>query len=89
MLPIEILYIGEDQTVCHVCIKVLTGTVVSQAIELSGIKSHYPELQAFNYAIFGQNVASNTVLKEGDRIEILRPLKIDPMTKRRLRAQKS
>ncbi|WP_367607538.1 RnfH family protein [Legionella sp. W05-934-2] len=87
MLPVEIIYIDEDQTPYHLCTKVPEGTNVQLAIEMSGLFEHYPNLSGQTYAIFGQVVAANTPLQAGDRIEILRPLTIDPMTKRRLRAQ--
>jgi len=38
------------------------------------------------YAIFGINADASTVLHEGDRIELLRPLQIDPKDARRRRA---
>ncbi len=87
MLPIEIIYIEQDQAICHICLKVPNGTTVQKAIELSGLISYFPEVSNLAYAIFGQIVDQNASLKTNDRIEILRPLTIDPMTKRRQRAQ--
>ena len=40
------------------------------------------------YAIFGVNAALDTVLREGDRVELLRPLLLDPKEARRRRALK-
>ena len=40
------------------------------------------------YAIFGINAEASTVLHEGDRVELLRPLQIDPKEARRRRAAK-
>lgn len=39
-------------------------------------------------AVFGQAATSATRLHHGDRIELLRPLRIDPKQARRLRAQR-
>ena len=39
------------------------------------------------YAIFGQTAQPDTVLAEGDRVEITRPLVVDPQSARRRRAQ--
>jgi putative ubiquitin-RnfH superfamily antitoxin RatB of RatAB toxin-antitoxin module len=36
-------------------------------------------------AVWGKSVDSNTVLKDGDRLEVLRPLLVDPKEARRLR----
>ncbi len=38
------------------------------------------------YAIFGVNADAATPLREGDRVELLRPLQIDPKDARRRRA---
>ena len=40
------------------------------------------------YAIFGVNAEPATPLREGDRVELLRPLQIDPKDARRRRASK-
>ena len=39
-------------------------------------------------AIFGVRVEGSQVLADGDRIELLRPLAMDPMQARRLRARR-
>ena len=39
-----------------------------------------------SYAIFGKPVSATTVLREGDRLELLRPLVADPKQARRERA---
>ena len=88
MFPVEIIYITENHTVCHLCLKITDGTNIEQAIRQSDLLSQFPEALQQSFAIFGHAVSKDALLKSGDRIEILRPLKIDPMTKRRLRAQK-
>ena len=40
------------------------------------------------YAIFGVNAALDTALRDGDRVELLRPLLMDPKEARRRRALK-
>ena len=40
------------------------------------------------YAIFGVNAALEDPLQEGDRVELLRPLQMDPKEARRRRASK-
>lgn len=65
------------------------GTTVALAIELSGIAARFaeenlPELQA---GIWGKPVDRQHRLQNGDRIELYRPLAIDPREARRLRAR--
>ena len=38
------------------------------------------------YAVFGERVAMDTALRDGDRLELLAPLRIDPKEARRRRA---
>jgi len=71
-----------------VSVKVSTGTIISDAILQSGILITFPEISlAVNkVGIFGKLSSLDTVLREGDRIEIYRPLIADPKEIRRQRA---
>jgi len=64
------------------------NSTVEQAIKESGILQRYSEinLTIFSVGIYGKIVENNQILKHQDRIEIYRPLTIDPMHARRLRA---
>ena len=68
------------------------GTTVLEAIERSGILQRFPSIQVDSLSnrvgIFGNIVPLETKLKEGDRVEIYRPLILDPKEARRLRAKK-
>jgi putative ubiquitin-RnfH superfamily antitoxin RatB of RatAB toxin-antitoxin module len=43
--------------------------------------------EAVAYAIFGQRADRETVLRDGDRVELLRPLLADPKDARRQRVE--
>jgi putative ubiquitin-RnfH superfamily antitoxin RatB of RatAB toxin-antitoxin module len=64
------------------------GMTAWQAIEASGILGEFPELagQAAVIGIFGQRAEPAHVLRDGDRVEIYRPLVSDPREQRRRRA---
>ncbi len=64
------------------------GDTVADAIKHSGILVHFPEIDmAVNkVGIFGKITRATTVLREGDRVEIYRPLIADPKEVRRQRA---
>ncbi|MEI8402949.1 MAG: RnfH family protein [Alcaligenaceae bacterium] len=59
------------------------GTQVGQAIELSGLLQKY---QPTGFAIFGQRCDLTRILSDGDRIELCRPLVVEPKAARRRRA---
>jgi len=66
------------------------NSTVMQAIEASGISSVMPEGEMIDprqLGIFSKKVAPNQVLRDGDRVEIYRPLLLDPMEARRRRAR--
>lgn len=89
MIEIELVYAKpERQTLLS--LQVPEGTSVCAALELSGILQEHPEINLNTQAvgIFGEVVALETIVASGDRIEIYRPLRIDPKEARRLRAKK-
>ncbi len=57
-------------------------TSAAQAIELSGLLKQFPEidLEENRFGIFGRVVKAEQQLKEGDRLEIYRPITADPET---------
>jgi putative ubiquitin-RnfH superfamily antitoxin RatB of RatAB toxin-antitoxin module len=60
-----------------------------EAILASGILDELPVgFAPAGIGIFGRNVAHEARLRDGDRVEIYRPLKIDPKEARRRRAKK-
>ena len=58
------------------------GATVADALQAAGIAADaYPAM-----AVFGERVALDHALAEGDRVELLRPLQADPKDARRRRA---
>jgi putative ubiquitin-RnfH superfamily antitoxin RatB of RatAB toxin-antitoxin module len=65
------------------------GSQVITAIEQSGILQEMPGV-AFDpsrIGIFSRRVATGEILQDGDRVEIYRPLTLDPKDARRRRAR--
>lgn len=71
-------------------LKVAEGATVAQAIEQSGIASRFPEhdLSRCAVGVWGQVVERDRRLVDGDRVEIYRPLLMDPQEARRELAAK-
>lgn len=69
-------------------VEVPAHATVDEAIRASGIdKDVAAAFTPAAIAIFGRRVSAATRLHEGDRIELCRPLQIDPKQARRRRAQ--
>lgn len=67
------------------------GATIDAAIAASGVLQAHPELDAdaLRTGIFSKPRPTDTVVRQGDRIEIYRPLVADPKTARRRRVQKA
>ncbi|MFC3093529.1 RnfH family protein [Alteromonas sediminis] len=90
VISVEVAYaLPHSQTLLEIVVH--QGTTVEQAVVLSNITSSYPELDLSNvkYGIWSRVVKPNTVLKDGDRVEIYRPLIADPKEVRKRRAEKA
>ena len=64
------------------------GSTLRDAVLESGLLPQY-EPEHWPVGIFGKKKAPDTVLRDGDRVEIYRPLVADPKDARRRRAVKS
>lgn len=87
-IEIEVIYaLSDNQIIRQLSLPV--GTTAQQAVELSGIIGISPEidLSKNKLGIFGKLVAADTILHNRDRVEIYRPLIVDPKERRRRRAK--
>jgi putative ubiquitin-RnfH superfamily antitoxin RatB of RatAB toxin-antitoxin module len=67
--------------------EVASGSTVADALATSKLLSEFPKLNIDKVGIFGKLVASDAVLRAGDRIEVYRPLKADPRDRRRAKVE--
>lgn len=86
MMKIEVAYALPEKQYLFTQ-EVEEGTTVEQALEHSKLLKEVPDLSFDKVGIFAQLVPLDTVLKEGDRIEVYRPLKADPKDRRRKKVQ--
>jgi hypothetical protein len=65
------------------------GATVGDAVEAAGLQARFPalEIRADRLGVFSTPCGPERVLGDGDRVEIYRPLKIDPKIARRLIAE--
>jgi uncharacterized protein len=86
-LNVSVVYALPDRQAV-VQLELNAGATVEQALQASGLIGRFPEIgSAPACAVFGKAVTLTQVLKPGDRIEILRPLLIDPKEARRQAAR--
>lgn len=89
VVEIEIAYAKPEKQVI-VTINMPQGTTLAQAVEESGLLVRFPEISGpeLKIGVFGVVCKPEQVVKQGDRIEIYRPLIHDPKEARRQRALK-
>jgi len=87
---VSVVY-AEPQRVFDVRVSLPNGATVADAIARSGIREQRPDIEIRDdrLGIFARKALPATELRDGDRIEIYRPLRIDPKEARRLRARKT
>ncbi len=83
MVKVELVYVAEDQSSFYLEMDLPDNTTVGAALNRAKIYEKHPEVSALPLGIYSQLVSKETVLREGDRIEIYRPLRCDPKEKRR------
>jgi putative ubiquitin-RnfH superfamily antitoxin RatB of RatAB toxin-antitoxin module len=64
------------------------GSTLRDALQASGIEAPGLDLATCPVGIFGKKKTADTVLRDGDRVEIYRPLVADPKDARRRRVSK-
>lgn len=92
MISVEVVYALPDRQEL-IEMEVPRGTTLFEAARDSGIAGRFPDLdlEHVGMGVFGKEEKHprERVLEEGDRVEIYRPLEVDPKARRRARANRS
>ena len=86
-IEIEVVF-GDRESQRLQRLKVAAGTTARQAVELMQADEAAQQWANAPIGVFGKKVRDDYVLQPHDRVEIYRPLLIDPKEARRLRVAK-
>lgn len=88
-MEVEVAYATPEKQVL-IRVEAPPGCTVAEAIELSGVRTVFPgiEINPSALGIFSRKVPPDHPLREGDRVEIYRPLLADPKEMRKQRAMR-
>ncbi|MEA3405355.1 MAG: RnfH family protein [Pseudomonadota bacterium] len=86
-MKIEVAYALLEEQFLYVE-EVEEGCTVEAALAQSKLLQEHPGINIDKVGIFGKMVNKDQVLREGDRIEVYRPLKVDPRDRRRKDVEK-
>lgn len=81
-IRVEVAYALADKQYLY-ALEVPLGTSVEQAVALSPLSQDVPGVEVKQVGIYSRPVSLDTPLREGDRVEVYRPLKADPRERRR------
>jgi uncharacterized protein len=86
-LRVVVAYSPRAGQVDEVALSLAVGATVANAVQASGLMQRHPtlELASLRVGIWGKLRQPADGLRQGDRVEIYRPLSVDPKEARRLR----
>lgn len=89
-IAITLVYSPGPRQTEEIVLRLPNGSTVAQALQLSGLWQLFPWIQRSGVApgVWGRRASLKQILKDQDRVEIYRPLKVDPKVARRERFKK-
>ena len=82
----ELIYVPRDVQPLRFVTPWVEGMTIKTLIQTSGFLNHYPAICDLEVGVFGQIANFHTLVKRGDRVELYRPLLVNPKEKRRQKA---
>lgn len=86
-MEVELVYMPTANKVIRKKIPFFVGLTISDVLNQTGFAKAYPEVLNYSFGIFSTPATMDTRVNAGDRVEIYRPLLIDPKEKRRQRVK--
>jgi putative ubiquitin-RnfH superfamily antitoxin RatB of RatAB toxin-antitoxin module len=89
-IRVEVAY-AQPQRQFLRALSVAAGASVRSAIHASGVLEAFPEidLASLRVGVWSRVLTLDAPLREGDRVELYRPLQVDPKEVRRQRAERA
>ena len=84
-MKVTLTYASAPRTVHELELTVPAGSTVAAALEASGWAGQFPGVLALPVGIWHRRALASDVLREGDRVEVYRNLRVDPKVARRER----
>ena len=89
MIQVEVAFAPQPHTQWLISVALPAGSTVMDALIATGWQTHNQQILDYEVGIFSQKVSHHHPIKTGDRLEIYRPLIIDPQNKRKLLSKKA
>ncbi len=86
-LRVTVVYSPAAREVQEVCLELTAPCSVLAALQQSGLLAVFPEIDSLQTAVgvWGRKAGLDQLLRDQDRVEVYRPLRVDPKVARRER----
>jgi putative ubiquitin-RnfH superfamily antitoxin RatB of RatAB toxin-antitoxin module len=86
-IQVTLVYSPSPREVREIALALPRGATLLQAVQASGIQAMFPDLdlQQVQVGVWGRKAGLEQVLRDRDRVELYRPLKVNPKVARRER----
>lgn len=86
-LQVTVVYSPEARKVAEVSLSIPAPSRVLDALQQSGLLAQFPEIDRCDsvVGIWGRKARLDDLLRDQDRVEVYRPLRVDPKVARRER----
>ena len=87
---VSVVYSAAARDLQEISLVLEPASTVAQALQLSGLLQRFPELgqPSTVLGVWGRKASLQQTLRQGDRVEIYRSLRVDPKVARRDRFEK-
>lgn len=89
-MKVSVVYaLPEDQVTLELSVR--EGITAREVALISGMELHFPgiDLSSIPLGVYGEKIDDDYLMQTEDRLELYRPLLLDPMEARRKRAAKA
>ncbi len=85
-MRVEVVFCPEPGKLDRVALELASGATVADAVAASGVLGrHGLDPAVATFGVWGRKRAAESALREADRVELYRPLQVDPKEARRQR----
>jgi putative ubiquitin-RnfH superfamily antitoxin RatB of RatAB toxin-antitoxin module len=87
---VTVVYSPAPREICEVVLQLPQGSNILQALTESGFLQRFPSIDHLStvVGVWGRKVGVKHILRDRDRVEVYRPLTVDPKVARRERFAK-
>ena len=86
-IDVVVVYAPAPRQVREIALRLVPGSTVAEALAASGLAALYPELDLAQapLGVWGRKAGRDQPLRDQDRVEVYRALRVDPKVARRER----